>query len=90
MLEESNRYKKLNKLIEEIGKGITLAIIIFVVGFIIIAIFCARDAYGNTWTIDNGKFKEIYDDRDDCIKTNLGTGTTEKCDDESQVIYKNK
>lgn len=58
--------------------------------FIIIAIICACKAFGNTWTIDDDGFKVIYDDREECLLENYGTGTTEMCDDKTQVIYRNE
>lgn len=78
------------RLINEFGKGIQIGFKIIVILFIVVAVVCSCNAFGNTWTIDDGGFKSVYDDRDECIKENLGTGTTEICDDEEQVIYKNK
>lgn len=70
---------------------------IFKVGFflviilvIILGIVCSCDAFGNTWTIEDGHFKTIYDDLDECLKTNLGTSTTDTCYDSTKVIYKNR
>ena len=58
--------------------------------FIVIGIICAYNAFGNTWTIQDGHFKEVYDNKEECLKSNLGTRTTDKCYDDKQVIYKNK
>lgn len=66
--------------------GISLLILLI----IILGITCACDAFGNTWTIEDGHFKEVYDNIDECKKSNLGTGTTDKCYDDNQVIYKNR
>jgi len=66
--------------------GISLLILLI----IILGIICACDAFGNTWTIEDGHFKEVYDNIDECKKSNLGTGTTDKCYDDNQVIYKNR
>ncbi len=71
-------------------KGFQLAIILFVITFIVVGTICACNAYGDTWTVQNGKYKEVYNNREECIKTNLMTGTTKKCDDSKQVIYKNE
>lgn len=89
MLEES-KGEHMNLIIENAFKGIKLAVLIGVVLFIVIGAVCAYNAYGDTWTIENNQFKEVYDDYDDCMRNNLGTGTTDKCNDDSQVIYKNK
>lgn len=66
--------------------GISLLILLI----IILGIICACDAFGNTWTIEDGHFKEVYDNIDECKKSNLGTGTIDKCYDDNQVIYKNR
>ena len=58
-----------------------------VILFVILAFICACDAYGDTWTIDDGKFKSIYDDRKDCLRMNE-IGDQSICDDESQVMYR--
>ena len=78
------------KFLNECFKSIQTGIAIIVVLFLIVGIYCASNAYGNTWDIEDGNFKSIYDNRDDCIKSNLGMGTTEMCDDETQVIYRDK
>lgn len=72
----------------KLDKFIVYGLGVFIGSVLIIAGICAYEAHGDTWTIDNGKFKSIYDNREDCIKENLGTGTTEMCDDETQVIYR--
>ena len=78
------------ELIDGFVKGIKTSVKIIIIIFIIIAIICSCKAFGNTWTIDDDGFKSIYDDREECINSNLGTGTTEICDDRTQVIYKNE
>ena len=78
------------KFLNECIKSIQTGIAIMVVLFLIVGIYCACNAHGNTWDIEDGHFKSIYDNRDDCIKSNLGTGTTEMCDDETQVIYRDR
>ncbi len=80
----------MTKLINNGIKGIQIAIILFVTAFVVLGGICACNAYGNTWTVQDGKYKEVYDNREECIKTNLMTSSTEKCDDSEQVIYKDK
>ena len=77
-------------IIENAFNGIKIAIFIVIGLFVGIGAVCAYNAYDKTWTIEDKQFKQIYDDYDDCIRNNMGTGTTEICDDESEVIYKNK
>ena len=62
--------------------------IILILVFITIGVCLGIKSYNDTWTIEDGHFKSVYDDYDDCKKTTLGTGTTEICDDENQVKYK--
>lgn len=67
-------------------KNIFLVILLL---FIAISIYLAIKAYNNTWTIENNHFKSIYDDYDDCMKNNSGTGTTDICKNKNKVKYKN-
>ena len=78
------------KLIEMYYKIVQSVILGIVILFIIVGIHCAIDAYGDTWTIDDGKFKSIYDNKEDCMRNKIGTGTSDVCDDETQVIYRDK
>lgn len=65
------------------------SILIIVLGFGAIATYCAINAYNKTWTIEDNHFKAIYDDYEDCKLNTMGTGTSDMCDDEKQVKYKN-
>lgn len=78
----------LSKFISGYFLGIALVIIII----IIMVISAGSKTYNDTWTIESGKFKSIYDDREECIKDNmwLGLDSDEMCDDDSKVIYRNK
>ena len=76
--------------LDNLEKIFFLGIKLFILLFIILAFICACEAYGDTWTIDKGKFKSVYENREKCIKENLGIRTTETCYDEEKVIYKNK
>lgn len=73
-----------------IDKIAIIVLKIIIILFIIMAVICACSAHDKTWTIDDGKFKMIYDDKEECIKSNLGVGKAEICDDSNQVIYRNK
>ena len=81
--------KFVESILEGVVQGYKLLISLIVIFFLVVGTVCACDAYGDTWTIDGG-FKSIYDDYDDCIRNNLGTGTTEICNDEKQVKYRNR
>lgn len=80
----------MKNIIEYLAEGFAMAIGIFIIIFVVVGVFSAKDAHNKTWTIEDGKFKSIYDDYEDCFRTNLGTQTTDICDDENKVIYKNK
>ena len=71
-------------------KGFQIGVALIVITVVVIGIICACNAFGNTWTIQDGHFKEIYDNQEECLRTNFGTRTTDKCYDDKQVIYKNK
>ncbi len=71
-------------------KGFQVAVTLAVTVFIVLGIICACNAYGNTWTVHKGQYKEVYDNKEECIKNKLMTGTTDECDDNSKVIYKNE
>lgn len=73
-----------------VDKLFLLGIKVVVLIFIIIGFICACEAHGKTWDIADGKYKTIYDNREDCIRANSGTKTTERCYDNNSVIYKNK
>lgn len=74
---------------ESIFKIIKNTFLIIIVLFIIICIYLASKAYNNTWTIEDNHFKSVYDDYDDCIKSRLGTATTDICKDKNKVKFKN-
>lgn len=78
------------ELLETYFKSIKTWITIIIVLFIAIATYCAYNAYNDTWIIEDGHFKTIYDNRNDCINSNPGSDGTEMCDDETQVIYRDK
>ena len=61
--------------------------IILILVFIAIGVCLGIKSYNDTWTIEDGHFKSIYDDYDDCMMNNMGTGTTDICDDKNQVKY---
>lgn len=71
-------------------KFIRNSFVVIIVIFVIVGIILGIKSYNDTWTIDKGHFKAVYDDYDDCILNNLGTGTTEQCDDKNQVKYINE
>ena len=72
-------------MVDMVDKVFVIGLKIFIILFIILAFICSCEAYGNTWTIDDGKFKSVYRDREECIRMN---GNKAICDDESQVMYK--
>lgn len=74
---------------KELFKFVRNSLLVIFLIFIVVGVFLAIKAYNNTWTIEDNHFKTVYDSYDDCMKTNLGTGTTSICDDEKQVKYKN-
>ena len=74
---------------ETIYKIFKNTLIVFILLFLLIAGYCSYKAYNNTWTIDDGHVKYIYDDYDDCFMNHLGTKTTDICKDEEKVIFKN-
>ena len=56
-------------------------VLIIILVFAVIGIYLGIKNYNKTWTIEDGHFKSIYDDYDDCKMNNYGTGTTDICDD---------
>jgi nitrogen fixation-related uncharacterized protein len=80
----------MGKLINNVIRGCLDGIVLIIIIFIVIGAICAYNAYGNTWTVRNGQYKEVYDNKEECIKNKLMTGTTDECDDNSKVIYKNE
>ncbi len=55
---------------------------------VVLGIIQACKSHDNTWTIEDGHFKTIYDDFDECFRDNLGTGTTDKCYDDNRILYR--
>ena len=78
--------KMLDNYVNIVQNVVTIAALLLIV----VAISCAIDAHGKTWTIDDGHFKSIYDDKEECIMSNLGVGRAEICDDETQVMFRNE
>ena len=62
-------------------------VLIIILIFVVIGIYLGTKNYNKTWTIEDGHFKSIYDDYNDCKMNNYGTGTTDICDDKNQVKY---
>ena len=67
----------------------TKTFLFLILFFVVIVVYLGIKNYNNTWTIEGGNFKAIYDDYDECKMNNYGTGTTDICDDKKQVKYKN-
>ncbi len=80
----------INKLDNFVSGIFKIGFFLIIILVIVLGIVCSCDAFGNTWTIEDGHFKSIYDDLDECLKTNSGTATTDKCYDNTKVIYKNR
>lgn len=70
-------------------KYFKITILIPILIFVAIGIYLGIKNYNNTWTIEDGHFKSIYEDYDDCINNNLGTKTNDICDDKNKVKYLN-
>lgn len=64
-------------------------VLIIILILVVIGIYLGTKNYNKTWTIEDGHFKAIYDDYEDCKLNTMGTGTSDMCDDEKQVKYKN-
>ena len=80
----------MDKLVDGYLKTAGGVVLFLLVLFIIVGISCAYDGYNESWTIEDHHFKIIYEDYHECFIENMGTNTTEICDDKNQVIYKNK
>lgn len=83
---------KLELYINKFISGYFIGIAIVIILIIILAVVAGSKTYDDTWTIEDGKFKSIYADREECVKDNmwLGLDSAEMCDDDSQVIYRGK
>ena len=44
-------------------KGFRLGVALVIITVVVIGIICACNAFGNTWTIQDGHFKEVYDNQ---------------------------
>ena len=44
-------------------KGFRLGVALVIITVVVIGIICACNAFGNTWAIQDGHFKEVYDNQ---------------------------